>query len=389
MRLDWLWFLNLDLDSEIPHQSILSKARKRWGRGVFEKLFIAVVEQCVAYDLVEGSKIHLDGSLVDADTSRESIEKQSLRRIYRNEERKLSGIQVRKERKVVSRTDPDAVVIRKGRQDVARPRYKNHRAVDDRKGVITAVRTTAADRAEPHEVKTLIKGHEESTGKRVRTVVGDHQYGTNENYRHCGERKIRCHLGDVKSTSPAQEELFELEEFDYDSTLDRYRCPAGNYLKRYRTKSLEAEGYADYRMPGKTCQDCSLKSQCTKSKHRRRLKVPLHREWVERGRAESMSWEAKQERRRRKHLIEGSFGDAANSHHFKRARWRGLEKQTIQDLLIAVCQNLRILCTQSVLPPSESNDQYKKRGQEVLLGPMEGWISYLYRALTQHQWLTS
>jgi transposase len=34
-RLDWLWFLGLDLDSEIPDHSVLSKARKRWGVELF------------------------------------------------------------------------------------------------------------------------------------------------------------------------------------------------------------------------------------------------------------------------------------------------------------------------------------------------------------------
>jgi hypothetical protein len=42
-------------------------------------------------------------------------------------------------------------------------------------------------------------------------------------------------------------------------------------------------------------------------------------------------------------LIERSFADATNRHGFKRARWRGLWKQAIQDLLIATVQNLRKL----------------------------------------------
>ena len=41
--------------------------------------------------------------------------------------------------------------------------------------------------------------------------------------------------------------------------------------------------------------------------------------------------------------MERSFADAANRHGFKRARWRGLVKQSIQDLLIATIQNLRKL----------------------------------------------
>jgi len=43
--------------------------------------------------------------------------------------------------------------------------------------------------------------------------------------------------------------------------------------------------------------------------------------------------------------MEGSFADAANNHHFKRARWRRLWRQQIQDYLIAAIQNVRILLT--------------------------------------------
>jgi transposase len=40
-RLDWLWFLGFDLDSEIPHHSVLSKARRRWGSYLFKNFFRA------------------------------------------------------------------------------------------------------------------------------------------------------------------------------------------------------------------------------------------------------------------------------------------------------------------------------------------------------------
>lgn len=47
-RLDYLWFLGYGLDDDIPNHSVLSKARKRWGKEVFERLFVRSVEQCVA-----------------------------------------------------------------------------------------------------------------------------------------------------------------------------------------------------------------------------------------------------------------------------------------------------------------------------------------------------
>ena len=379
MRLDWLWFLNLDLDSEIPHHSILSKARARWGKEVFQQLFVEVVEQCVRAGLVDGSKIHLDGSLVDANVSRDSVERESLRRVYEDEEKKLTKIEVSKKRKWVSRTDPEAVVVKKGKGDTSRARYKSHRALDDRQGVITAVKTTLADRSEPHEAEALMVGHEESTGKRVRTVVGDHQYGTNENYRRCVKRGIRCHLGDVKTSSRDRKaKLFNREDFQYEASRDRYRCRAGHYLERYRTKHCEAEGFAEYRIKGKVCRQCALKSRCTTSKHGRRLKVPLELERVELGRAQSLSAAAYQDRRRRKYLMEGSFADASNCHRFKQARWRGLKKQSIQDLLIAVCQNLRILCRHSLLPLAEEGFE-TTRHNKLSYAPFQQWIWSLGR----------
>jgi hypothetical protein len=42
-------------------------------------------------------------------------------------------------------------------------------------------------------------------------------------------------------------------------------------------------------------------------------------------------------------LQERNFAEATTQHGFKRARWRGLAKQTIQDQLIATLQNLKIL----------------------------------------------
>ena len=44
-RLDYLWFLGYGLDDEIPDHSVLSKARKRWGKEVFVSLFSRVVQQ--------------------------------------------------------------------------------------------------------------------------------------------------------------------------------------------------------------------------------------------------------------------------------------------------------------------------------------------------------
>src|ERR1041385_3774824 len=94
-RLDYLWFLGYGLDDEVPHHSVLSKARARWGEEVFRELFVRTVEQCVAAGLVSGERLHIDSSLVRANAARDSVVKASpelvaaLRAAYEQQEQKL------------------------------------------------------------------------------------------------------------------------------------------------------------------------------------------------------------------------------------------------------------------------------------------------------------
>jgi transposase len=357
-RIDYLWFLKMDLDDEIPHHSVLSKARRRWGPVIFEELFVRMVQACVEAGQVGGDKIHMDGSHVNANASRDSVRSgppelmEALRKVYRHEEAKLDdnsndeGGEIRSGRATattVSKTDPDAAIVRKGKGDAARPRYKNHRAVDDQCGVITALCTTAGDVGEDDKLMELVAQHEQHTGEKVQTVVADAQYGTNDNFAACQQRGIRSHMADLAAAytnTGNRKGIFKEEEFHYDSDRDSYTCPAGKQLKRAKNPDRH---YLLYRGNRKMCAGCPLRSRCTRSKHWRTIKRHIHYDQIQYARSQSRSGWAKRDRKRRMHLMEGSFADAATNHGFKRARWRGLQQQSIQDWLIATCQNIRIL----------------------------------------------
>jgi len=80
-RIDWLWFLDYDLDDDIPNHSVLSKARARWGVEAFKTFFERIVWQSVQAGLVDGSELFMDSSMVQADASNNSVvNKQSLKR---------------------------------------------------------------------------------------------------------------------------------------------------------------------------------------------------------------------------------------------------------------------------------------------------------------------
>ena len=75
---------------------------------------------------------------------------------------------------------------------------------------------------------------------------------------------------------------------------------------------------------------------------------------MEAARAEANSPAARYSRKRRQHVMEGSFADAFNNHRAKKARWRGLVRQKIQSWLIAAVQNLRILLRHQVSGPGRA-----------------------------------
>ena len=203
-----------------------------------------------------------------------------------------------------------------------------------------------------HKLMDIVDQHEQNTGKTVDTVIADTQYGTAENFRSCQERGIKSHMGDVltaQGRKGRREKVFDSKEFIYNAESDTYTCPAGQTLTRRKHKKLR-KAY-EYACSKAVCLKCPLRSQCTKSRTVRTLKRHYNQEAIDIGRSQSQSAEAFIDRKRRKWLMEGSFADAANNHGFKRARWRRLWRQKIQDYMIAAVQNIRILLKHGVDKP--------------------------------------
>jgi transposase len=353
-RLDYLWFLGYGLEDEIPDHSVLSKARTRWGKEVFERLFVRTIEQCVRAGLVDGKKLHVDSSLIEADASRESVIKgtpeliAALKRAYQATESKLGegvttpeSYQAINER-MMSTTDPDAAMVSRGRND-SRPRFHHHRAIDDAKGVVTAVESTPGSVTENRKLLDLIEQHQTNTGTKPQTVVGDHKYGTQDNLVACQQRGICTHLGDASKGQDHHraQGIFPESAFVYDARSDTFRCPAGGTLRPRRLHGVRHT--MEYKASAKVCARCRLRPQCTRAKLGRTLKRHENQAALDVAREQAHSAAARRSRRRRQQLMEQSFADATNNHHFKRARWRRLWRQQIQDYLIAAIQNVRIL----------------------------------------------
>ena len=356
-RLDWLWFLGFDLDTEIPNHSVLSKARRRWGEEAFRSFYERVVWQCVESGLVDGRKIFVDSSLIQADASNNSVvDTKSLKR-YLNESYKELEKRLEEEsddegeddedngggvnKRYISTTDPDSAIVRTSGK--AKLRYETHRAVDSAYEVITAAEVTPGDVNEAHMMVGLIDSHQQNTETSVETVVADSKYGTISNYLSCFDRGIKAHvpdLKDVQSKSGLRGKIFSDYMFNYDSETDTYTCPRGKKLRR---KSLHINRESvDYAALRSDCRVCELMPRCTKNKAGRTIKRHLRQEELDYMRALAGTAVSKNDIKTRQHLMERSFA-RAKRYGYDRARWRGLWRVRIQEYLIASIQNIQIL----------------------------------------------
>jgi len=351
LRIDYLWYLGYGLEDAVPDHSVLSKARARWGEEVFKRLFQVTVTKCLEAGLIDGSKLHMDSSLVRANASKNSIvEKACDDALGKLEEIPAAQASAKEEddddkrppnQRKQSTTDPDASMVRQG-NGKSEPSYKNRRVVDDKEGVITAVKTTTGMVNEAHELVPLAQQHEKNTGCNAQVVVADCKYGIAENFVELAAQKIRSHMGDFRArqNNPRLQGIFDQSHFKYDKVTDTYICPARERLYR---RHMDVRGNYEYITRAGVCSQCPLREQCTRSRTGRTLKRHPDQPLLDRARRQSHSKAAVLDRKRRQHFQERNFADAANHHGFKRARWRGLVKQSIQDLLIAGLQNLRLL----------------------------------------------
>ncbi len=363
-RLDWLWFLGLELDSEIPDHSVLSKARSRWGVELFRSFFERIVWQCVEGGLVDGKKLFCDSSLIEANAACSSVvDTQGLKRYlspaYRELEARLaeraeqertdddppqpSNRQNVVNQRFTSTTDPDASVVRKGKGNPALY-YQTHRGIDGAYGVITATVVGPGDENEAHRLTDLLWAHRHNSGHSAEVVVADSKYGTTANFLECYDRGIIAHIPVLKQTQDKQErrrEIFPESVFLYDAQTDTYTCPAGQTLRR-RKHWVDRKAF-EYVTARGVCQRCPLRIQCTRSQSAgRTLKRHERQEILESLRIQAQSRSSKKDIQIRQHFMERSFAHGTRF-GLKRARWRGQWRVQIQDYLVAIVQNIQLL----------------------------------------------
>ena len=193
-------------------------------------------------------------------------------------------------------------------------------------------------------------------GRLPKQIVGDAGYGSEENYAYLEKHKAGNFLKyntfyqdthHYRDPEVLRAHQFRAEHFRYDADANQFICPADKRLDFVATTKHKTDnGYESERhlYECHECADCPLKSQCTKAKGNRKIKISFQLlEYRRQARANLTSVEGEQLRTARSVEVETVFGHLKHNQGFRRFHLRGAEKVKTEWGLVSIAHNMQKL----------------------------------------------
>ena len=346
MHLAYRWFTRLDFGQEIPDHSTFSKNRHGRFRqsGVFREVFEEIVRRCLAAGLVEGKNLAVDGTMVGANTSRQSrVPRERLREAAQVSQTvreylvELEQVNPVSDTEMVSTTDPDAIYTTKGSGRAMMAYYDNY-LIDTTSRVILGVEATPAlFHQEAVAARKMLAGVVKF-GIQPETLGADKGYGSGEFLAWLLERGVQPHIPVIDRRHQTGG-LFTRDQFRYDPAENIYYCPEGKAL-RYRGRQFANQAFT-YCSTEAQCQGCPQKKLCTPGPYRK-ISVNWYQPARQAVRA-LVGTPAYERSRRARYKIEALFAELKQRMRLSCVRLRRLWNVGEQFLLAATAQNLKRL----------------------------------------------
>ncbi len=346
-------FLGYTLLESTPDHSTISETRARLANCCeIAQVLEAAVAECLSQGLVSGEEAGVDSTLLPANASLSSLK--SLRTGKRvaeyfqevRERNQAAPEGTGPERLKVSNkefrstTDPQARLAQKR----GTPRglyYRGTHVTDGKHQIILAAEVTLADGGEPEAAQEPLRRARavlEAQGQHLGTVVADAGYDAADFHGFVEQDLKAKPLTNYVPDTTDKPEGFRKASFAYEAPGDGYRCPAGAWLGRQRSREKGRETvYAA--APG-VCAECPHRGSCLGKGRRRIIVRQQHEASRERNLARCHTEEGRAALRRRRHLVEPPFGHAKTYGGLGRLNCRGQAKVRVKVVLAAVAWNL-------------------------------------------------
>jgi transposase len=177
------WFVGLNMDEPVWDVTVFTKNRTRLIRAeVARKFFALVVQEAESLGLMSDEHFTVDGTLLEACASLKSFRRKDDEQVVAPDDPGNPTVNFHGEKRSnethASRTDPDAMLARKGAGKEAKLSYSGHVLMENRNGMIADVQVEQANgTAERDAALDMIEG---IPGDHRVTVAGDKGYDTKD-----------------------------------------------------------------------------------------------------------------------------------------------------------------------------------------------------------------
>ena len=142
-----------------------------------------------------------------------------------------------------------------------------------------------------------------------------------------------------------KDQLFTKNDFIYDSTCDRFICPAGRILKYSGNQKLANTEGRRYISSRSNCKECLLRDRCVRSDTTRYRTLYVVEKYFNRNYSDEMrlkidSVEAREIYSRRMGIVEPVFGNIRSCKNLNRFTLRTKKKVNIQWVLYTIVHNI-------------------------------------------------
>jgi transposase len=393
MRLDILYFLNYDIDEELPWHSTISRTRKLFSKSMFEEVFNRVLKMCVESGMVSGHTQAIDSAYIKANASLDSLEvkqpKQSVRdyiaKIYcenKNEQprRKAKQDKSNKGQRTIesdksqlrdlkahqkwfkdkqggplgsqdprarylsnkthySPVDPDSrIAVKPGK-----PRqlcYSGNLSVDTANHVITNIQANHSDKKDSRYFIDIVRNTRQKlkqNGLVMERVLADTGYSNGENYKYLEDNHIEGYIpphGTYKGIR---------EGFIYEPENDRWKCSQGKYVTFRKIKYQKGQPEKHYLTTRHDCKGCRIAKKCIGKSHEKRIMITFYREEYERAIERITSKKGRIMKKVRQSTVEPVLGTLINFMGMNKISSRGIEQANKVMLMAGSAYNLRKL----------------------------------------------
>jgi len=213
----------------------------------------------------------------------------------------------------------------------------NGQTVVDESGLIVAEAVTNQE-MDGGLLVPMLDEAKENLGEVAEETVADAGYRGAETLGRAEEKGYEVLIAGHSQDVP-KGNLFHVTQFTYDESRDCCVCPAGKDLE-YVGKDKERDSRIYY------CQDsddCPLRSQCTRAKRGRKIKISSHHRALIRQREKRQDPEKQKALGRRKVIVEPVFGWIKHNMGFRRWTVKGLDNVRAQWSLLCTTVNLKKL----------------------------------------------